>query len=200
MASSASQRALEALAEPIARASGCDLEQISVSPAGRRSVVRVIVDADGGVSLDAVAAISRELSAALDHAEESGDAVLPGAYVLEVSSPGVDRPLREERHWRRNVGRLVRATLDGAPVEGRIAAVADGVVVIDAPDGPLEAPLADLGPGRIQVEFGRPGDEPDEADAGNEPDESDAGGADAEDEDEDERDDDLADDAESDDD
>lgn len=155
MASSASQRALAALAEPIARAAGCDLEQISVSPAGRRSVVRVIVDADDGVSLDAVAAISRELSAALDQAEESGDALLPGAYVLEVSSPGVDRPLSDERHWRRNVGRLVRTTLDGVALEGRIVAVEAGVVVIDAAGGAREARVGDLGPGRIQVEFGR---------------------------------------------
>lgn len=158
MASSASQRALESMAEPIAAAAGCDLEQITVSPAGRRSVVRVIVDADGGVSLDAVARISRELSAALDQAEESGDALLPGAYVLEVSSPGVDRPLREERHWRRNIGRLVRTTIDGTSVEGRIAAVADGAVILDLPDGPREARVADLGPGRIQVEFGRADD------------------------------------------
>ena len=73
-------------------------------------MVRVIVDADGGIDLDAVADVSRAVSAALDAAEETGGDIVAGEYQLEVSSPGVDRPLTLPRHWRRNVGRLVKVT------------------------------------------------------------------------------------------
>jgi len=160
-------RALEALARPVVEDAGCDLERISVSPAGRRSVVRVIVDADGGVSLDVVARISRALSAELDAAEEQGRAVLPGAYVLEVTSPGVDRPLTEERHWRRNVGRLVRVVPEaGRPMDARIVAVGDGTVTLAGPDGERTMPLEGLGPGRIQIEFGHADELPDEPEPG----------------------------------
>src|SRR5690606_10192619 len=78
---------------------------------------QVVVDRDQGVGLDAIAEVSRALSAALDRADEAGAAVMPGEYVLEVSSPGVDRPLTEPRHWRRNVGRLVAVTVAG---EGQV--------------------------------------------------------------------------------
>ena len=71
--------------------------------------------------------MSRAVSAALDAAEEAGDAVVPGEYVLEVSSPGVDRPLTEPRHWRRNVGRLVAVTVTGeGQVTGRVVAAEPG--------------------------------------------------------------------------
>ena len=85
---------------------GYDLEGLTVSAAGRRHVLKVVVDRDGGFGLDDVATLSRELSAVL----EQDDDLIPGSYVLEVSSPGVDRPLTEPRHWRRNIGRLVKVT------------------------------------------------------------------------------------------
>ena len=80
-------------------------------------------------------------------------AALPGAYVLEVSSPGVDRPLTEPRHWRRAVGRLVEATLaDGTVVTGRIEAADEASVRIDG----RGIPMAELDRGMVQVEFTRP--------------------------------------------
>src|SRR4051812_39024854 len=85
---------------PVVREVGYDLEDVTVTAAGRRSLVRVIVDADGGIDLDAVAEVSRVVSDVLD---EKGDG-FAGPYVLEVSSPGVDRPLTEPRHWRRAEG------------------------------------------------------------------------------------------------
>ena len=81
---------------PVVAAAGMDLEAIRVSAAGRRRLLRVVVDSDGGVSLDDAATISRQLSAALDEVAVMGD--FP--YTLEVSSPGVDRPLTDPRHWR----------------------------------------------------------------------------------------------------
>ncbi|MEV4726546.1 ribosome maturation factor RimP [Micromonospora humida] len=160
---------LRAVIEPVVAGAGYDLEDVSVSRAGRRHVVRVIVDADGGINLDAVAVVSRAVSAALDAAEESGGDIVAGEYQLEVSSPGVDRPLTLPRHWRRNAGRLVKVTVRaGEPavdrqVTGRVAAADDERVVLETESGPVEHRYAELGPGRVQVEFHRL-DEIDEAD------------------------------------
>jgi ribosome maturation factor RimP len=136
----------------VVAAAGYDLETLSVSQAGRRSIVRVVVDGDDGVSLDAVADVSRRVSEALD----ADDSVLgPAPYTLEVTSPGVDRPLTLPRHWRRNAGRLVSVQLGGEPVTARIAEADDARVVLDVDGTPVEAPYADLGAGTVQVEFSR---------------------------------------------
>lgn len=155
------------LLTPVITAVGCDLEELTVSPAGRRRVVRVLVDRDEGLSLDDVAEVSRSLSEALDDIAAREPALLAGAYVLEVSSPGVDRPLTEPRHWRRNAGRLVTAHLrDGRSVTGRLGALTqtDGTSGVRLGDEQLD--LADVVRGQVQVEFGRPGtDGPDDHDA-----------------------------------
>ena len=138
---------------PVIAAAGMDLESVQVSAAGRRRLLRVVVDSDRGVSLDDAAAISRKLSAALDAAPVMGD--FP--YTLEVSSPGVDRPLTDPRHWRRAVGRLVQVTAaDAGSISGRVlAADADGVT-LDVAGDHRRFGYAALGAGAVQVEFGRP--------------------------------------------
>jgi len=138
---------------PVIAAAGMDLESVRVSAAGRRRLLRVVVDSDRGVSLDDAAAISRKLSAALDATPVMGD--FP--YTLEVSSPGVDRPLTDPRHWRRAVGRLVQVTAaDAGPISGRVlAADSDGVTLEVAGDH-RRFGYAALGAGAIQVEFGHP--------------------------------------------
>jgi ribosome maturation factor RimP len=141
--------------EPVVAATGYDLEDVKVSSAGRRSVVRVIVDSDSGVDLDAVADVSRAVSAALDD-DTPGGAAFAGPYVLEVSSPGVDRPLTEPRHWRRARGRLVAVTHGDRQLTGRVVAADDTTVTLDVAGSAERIPLAELGPGRVQVEFGRP--------------------------------------------
>jgi ribosome maturation factor RimP len=133
---------------PVVSAAGFDLEDVTVSAAGRRQVVRVVVDRDGGLDLDAVAEVSRVVSAVLDETEVTGSA----AYTLEVTSPGVDRPLTEPRHWRRARGRLVRA---GA-LTGRVVDADDQRVRFDVDGEAREVPYADLAPGLVQVEFSRP--------------------------------------------
>jgi ribosome maturation factor RimP len=148
------------LLEPVVAEAGFDLEDVLVTPAGKRRQVRVIVDGDGGVSLDDVAVVSQEISAALDGTEAMGT----GPYVLEVTSPGVDRPLTQPRHWRRAIGRLVRATLAGGEeVTGRVTAADDEAVVIEADDSgrPGERRLRhdELTRGLVQVEFNRKGAE-----------------------------------------
>jgi ribosome maturation factor RimP len=146
------------LLRPLVTAAGYDLEDITVSPAGRRSLVRVTVDADGGIDLDAVAAVSRVVSDALD-ADPSGSRAFGGSYVLEVSSPGVDRPLTERRHWRRAAGRKVSVEVDGRTVIGRVGTVDDDGIELVVDDGPRRLAWSEIGRGRVQVEFNRPDEE-----------------------------------------
>jgi ribosome maturation factor RimP len=141
---------------PVVAAAGMDLESVRVSAAGRRRVLRVVVDSDPGVSLDDAAAISRQLSAVLDTAPVMGD--FP--YTLEVSSPGVDRPLTDPRHWRRAVGRLVQVTVtdtrDAGTISGRVVAADADWVTLDVGGDRHRFGYAALGAGVIQVEFGHP--------------------------------------------
>ena len=143
---------LAGLIEPVVSAAGMDLESVRMSTAGKRRLLRVVVDSDHGVSLDDAADVSRDVSALLDASNALGDV----PYTLEVSSPGVDRPLTEPRHWRRARGRLVRVKVTGAvPVEGRVlAADADGVT-LGLAAGERRFFYVDMGAGSVQVEFGR---------------------------------------------
>ncbi len=152
---SATSAPLEAgLAEPLG-ALGVDVESVEVQKAGRRHVVRVVVDRDGGVDLDLIAAVSRRASELLD--EPPLSEVLPGPFVLEVTSPGVDRPLTEARHWRRAATRLVQVTLaDGTEIEGRIGSMpTDDRVVLETSAGEQTVALADVRRAMVQVEFTR---------------------------------------------
>jgi ribosome maturation factor RimP len=158
----AAKAKVRAVIEPVVEAAGYDLEEVGLSRAGRRYVVRVLVDADGGINLDGVAAVSREISAALDAAEEGGGEVLPGEYQLEVGSPGVDRPLTLPRHWRRNITRLV--AVNG--LTGRVLDVDESGIVLDVDGTPRALRFDELGPGKVQIEFKRM----DEADFGDEED------------------------------
>jgi len=148
----------ERLAERLADL-GLDLEEVHVQRAGRRELVRVVVDRDGGADLDAIAEASRAISALLDDEPIAGQ--FSGAYVLEVTSPGVDRPLTQPRHWRRAVGRLVEATLvDGQVVLGRVDSADDEqAVLIRADSGRVSVGLADVQRAMVQVEFSRSGEE-----------------------------------------
>jgi ribosome maturation factor RimP len=153
--------------QPVVADAGYDLEELVVTPAGRRSVVRVVVDRDAGVTLDDIAEVSRAVSDALD---SNDDGMGRTPYVLEVTSPGVDRPLTEPRHWRRNTGRLVTVPVGPAgsadEVTGRVTAVTDAGVELAVevkgkpgakkrPPTPRQVAWAQLGAGRVQVEFGR---------------------------------------------
>jgi ribosome maturation factor RimP len=154
-------RLTEVLA-PVVEMTGADLENVDVSKAGKRSVVRVVVDRDGGVSMDDVADVSRAVSDALDALDEAEPGALGPSYVLEVTSPGVDRPLTAVRHWRRNVGRLVTVALhDGPNVTGRITSADDEALVLDVDGSEQRLAMADVVRGTVQVEFSRKGEEED---------------------------------------
>jgi ribosome maturation factor RimP len=140
------------LAEPI-EALGLDLEAVDLSRAGKRSVLRVAVDKDGGVDMDVIAAATSEVSRVLDDSAVMGNA----SYTLEVSSPGVDRPLTLPRHWRRNAGRLVKATMaDGSEVVGRITASDETGAELDVDGETRRVAFDDVTKARIQIEFNRP--------------------------------------------
>jgi ribosome maturation factor RimP len=152
----ASSARLQELLGPVVAELGADLEDVSVSTAGKRSVIRVVVDRDGGVSLDDVADASRLLSAALDELDERESSAFAAPYVLEVTSPGVDRPLTQPRHWRRNMRRLVAATLqDGTKVTGRVCRADDTGVTLDVDGTERVLPFDEVVRGTVQVEFAR---------------------------------------------
>ena len=95
---------LRAVLEPVVAAAGFELDALDVRATGRRQTVRLVVDSDTGAGLDDIAKVSRAASEALDRQEH----LVGGSYTLEVTSPGVDRPLTTPRHWRRAHLRLVR--------------------------------------------------------------------------------------------
>ena len=173
------------LSEGITRTFGIEeeyllLDAVTVSPAGKRRVVRVVVDhvlPDEGItdwptdplSLDEVADVTHAINAALD----AGDVMGEAPYTLEVTSPGVTRPLTERRHFRRNVGRLICIVGAGETVTGRLLRVTDDALTLHvagtkkSPPHDVELALGDVGRGEVQIEFNRKdaaGDEPDDSD------------------------------------
>ncbi|MFJ6098870.1 ribosome maturation factor RimP [Williamsia muralis] len=166
---------ISALLEPIAAQNGYDVEELTVSASGAENVVKVVVDRDGGATLDELAALSRSISEVLDAPAESDDSVGDttsadpvaafDTYVLEVTSPGVDRPLMAARHWRRAAGRKVVVDLVGEPPErvaGRVGRLADDEnsvsVVIKSGRGltTRQIELAAVRKAFVQVDFGEP--------------------------------------------
>ena len=138
-----------------------DVEAVELTPAGKRRVLRVAVDKDGGVTLDDVADATREVSRVLDESDVMGE--MP--YTLEVTSRGVDRPLTLPRHWRRNQDRLVKATLtDGSALTGRVLASTDDSVTLDVDGTHREVALAEVGKALVQIEFNRKTDTTDKKD------------------------------------
>ncbi|MEU6758668.1 ribosome maturation factor RimP [Streptomyces sp. NPDC046685] len=149
---------LRGLLEPLVAAKGLDLEEIEMSRAGKRRMLRIIVDSDEGVELDACAELSREVSDKLDETDVMGE----DEYVLEVSSPGADRPLTEHRHYVRAIGRLVKFQLaEGGEVIARILDVDDEGLDLEVPGVKGRKATArriaftDIAKARVEIEFNR---------------------------------------------
>lgn len=148
--------AIEAVVTPVLEGFGLELDALEVLPAGRRRVVRIVVDGDGpkgrGPLLDDIAAASRAVSEALDASDATGQA----AYTLEVSSRGVGRPLTAPKHWRRNATRLVRVDLtDGSQMTGRVTGAGEEAVELDVDGTPRQVRYADVTKALVQVELNR---------------------------------------------
>ena len=131
---------------------GLDLEAVELTPAGKRRVLRVAVDKDGGVTLDDIADATRAVSGVLDDSDLMGET----AYTLEVTSRGVDRPLTEPRHWRRNRDRLVKVSLlDGTQLTGRVTESDDAGATLDVAGSPRRLAYDEVGKALVQIEFNR---------------------------------------------
>jgi ribosome maturation factor RimP len=157
MSTTQSER-LRELLEPLVSSQGLDLEEIEVDSVGRRRVLRVVVDSDEGADLDAIADVSRALSAKLDETDAMGQ----GEYTLEVGTPGAERELKEHRHYVRATDRLVQFRLgDGDELVARILAVDEEGVDVEVPGVKGRRPTArrlafgDVAKARVQVEFNR---------------------------------------------
>lgn len=157
--SAVSQRVWE-LAEPLALSMGLELVDVQYRPEGGRQILRLLIDRpEGGVTLDQLAAVSRQLGDILD----AHDAI-PGRYQLECSSPGLNRPLVREPHFRRALGTRVSVrTRD--PIGGRRrfrgtleAVTADAVTVQDPDAGTVAIPFADIEKANTEYDFSRPGE------------------------------------------
>jgi ribosome maturation factor RimP len=148
------ERLVEELTAPLLEI-GLDLEAVELTPAGRRRVLKVAVDKDGGVTLDDVAEATKEISRLLDDSDVMGEQ----PYTLEVTSPGIDRPLTLPRHWRRNLGRLVKVTtVDGDTFTGRVDQQDEqaATLSVDGSDRPVA--YTDVDKAHVQVEFNRKGE------------------------------------------
>lgn len=138
---------------PSLLAIGLDVEAVELTPAGRRRVLRVAVDKDGGVTLDDVADATKRVSELLDGSDVMGEQ----PYTLEVTSPGIDRPLTLPRHWRRNRGRLVKLVpREGATVTGRILDSDDTTVRLEVDGASRTVRYDEVTSARVQVEFNPP--------------------------------------------
>jgi len=141
------------LADDLALDFGFELEDVELLGRGRRLLLRVTIDRPGGVTLDDCEAFSRDLSAALD-AEDP----VAGPYTLEVSSPGLDRPLKKPRHYEKSLGKLVRI-ITREKVEGqgfflgRLVGVHEKGVSISVKDRVMEIPFENIKSARLEVEI-----------------------------------------------
>ena len=147
------------LVQPAVESAGFFLEDVLVLSPGSHRIITCIVDGQTPLNLDQVTSVSRNISELLDTADFMGET----AFTLEVTSPGVDRPLTLPRHWQKNVKRLVKVVnLDGSVVSGRILAVEEShVILIEDIKGKSKehtVAFADVKRATVEIEFNRKGD------------------------------------------
>ena len=137
---------ISAAIRPIIEATGNYLEELSITSAGKVKIVTVIIDSDTHLNLDQVTAVTKEISEVIEALPELGD----GAFTLEVTSPGLDRPLTKPRHWRKNLDRLVKIIMtSGQEVTGRIGEATETTVLVDSQKVSYE----DIKRAVLEVEF-----------------------------------------------
>ena len=119
---------ISAVITPAINALGFYIEDITITTAGRRSLITVIVDGDTHLSLDQVTVATKAISEIMETISAVGD----NSFTLEVTSPGLDRPLTKARHWQKNINRLVKVVLlDGSEIKGRIKDVKEVSATVD---------------------------------------------------------------------
>lgn len=143
---------VRALAAPVIADQGVELVEVEVRGAHGSRVVRIVGDAEDGLDLDLIADLSREIGDLLDE-----DDLVGGRYTLEVSSPGVDRPLRTPTNFRRNVGRDVRVVRNREAIDrgekgeltGTLDAVDDHALTLTVGKDTVTVPHADVDHGKV---------------------------------------------------
>lgn len=131
---------------PAIESLGFYLEDINITSAGKRSMLTVIVDGDTHLSLDQVTVATKAISEIVENLPTLGN----NPFTLEVTSPGLDRPLTKPRHWRKNQDRLIKVVLlDGKEVKGRIKKSTETSVTVD--DQVIN--FADIKRATLEVEF-----------------------------------------------
>jgi ribosome maturation factor RimP len=158
---SADQPRLREVVDAVVSGAGYDLEELTVVAAGRRRLLRVVIDSDNGVDLDDAADVSRHISAQLDELEaDAADPMGGAAYTLEVTSPGIGRPLSLPRHFRRARGRLLAITTsDGESFVGRVLRGGDqevDLLVGKSGTEPRSLEYAAIARAKVEVEFSAP--------------------------------------------
>lgn len=140
---------LTELLTPAVRDAGFVLEEVKVTPAGKRRIIAVIIDGlERNPSLDEVTVVSRRVSEILDNYSQLGE--MP--FTLEVTTPGVDRPLSAPRHWRKNIGRLVKVTpIEGEPYTSRIVSAGETSATLEN----REVDYSSVKRAQIEIEFNR---------------------------------------------
>ena len=141
---------IHAIAAPIAEEDGLDLEEVEVRGQRGSRKVRLVVHADAGLDIDQIARLSRRVGAALDEQD-----VVAGSYMLEVTSPGADRPLRTARDFARNIGRQVRVVLQAeaaaerSETVGTVDAVDEEQIQLRVDGTEVTIPLGDVDHGKV---------------------------------------------------
>ena len=147
------QRQVEELAETLVVSEGMELVDLEYRRQGPRWVLRLFIDKEDGVTIDDCANISKELGDLLDVKD-----IIPQAYVLEVSSPGLNRPLRKKEDFSRFAGRKVQIRLF-TPMEGRkkivgnLVGIENETVIVAAPEGRYSVALKDIDRANLVYEF-----------------------------------------------
>ena len=137
---------ISAAIRPIIEASGNYLEELTITSAGKVKILTVIVDSDSHLNLDQITAVTKEISEIVEGLAELGE----NAFTLEVTSPGIDRPLTKPRHWRKNFDRLVKITMtSGKDIEGRIGEATEATVLV----GDQKVSFEDIKRAVLEIEF-----------------------------------------------
>ncbi len=147
------------LVQPAVESAGFFLEDVHVVSPGKHRIITCVVDGHTPLNLDQVTSVSRDISELLDAAHFMDET----AFTLEVTSPGVDRPLTLARHWQKNLNRLVKVVKqDASIVNGRITTIEDSqVILIEDIKGKSKEHIvqfADIKRATIEIEFNRKGD------------------------------------------
>ena len=144
---------LNELLAPVVKASGLLLEEIKVIPVGRSRIISVIVDhEERNLNLDEVAASSRAISEILENYSQLGD----NPFTLEVTSPGVDRPLVKAHQWKKNLGRLISIVkVDEEKLIGRLKSLDLDSALLEVKSGEVSILFSEIKRATVEIEFNR---------------------------------------------